>query len=162
MAVSIAWCCKKKGGIKLAGPNDNLAVGYLKMAEDALGTMGREKSYSLRFSVSACYYSMYYSLYSVMTKIGVKCEIHLCTLKFMEEFLEDFYSKEEIRVINKAFSCRNNVQYYVDRVVERKDFDYIISQAPLFFTKSKDILAKINEADIKSIRGKLLKRRGKR
>jgi uncharacterized protein (UPF0332 family) len=157
MAVNIKWCCKHKDGIKLIKPNDNLAIGYLKMAEDALGTMNREKNYSLRFSVSACYYCMYYSLYSILMKFGVKCEIHSCTLKFMEEFLQDFYSKEEMRTINLAFNCRNIIQYYVDRVVERKDSDYIILQAPLFCVKSKEILARINELDIKRIREKLSK-----
>lgn len=157
MAVSIRWCCKHKCGIKLVEPSDNLAVGYLKMAEDALGTMNREKDYSLRFSVSACYYSMYYSLYSILVKMGVKCEIHSCTLKVMEEFLGDFYSGEEIKIINKAFDCRNDIQYYVDKIVERRDSDFIILQAPLFFTKSKEILARINELDINKIREKLSK-----
>ena len=157
MAVSIGWCCKHEGGIKLVEPSDNLAEAYLKMAEDALGTMTREKNYSLRFSVSACYYSMYYSLYAILMKIGVKCEIHSCTLKFMEKFLRSFYSKEDVKTISKAFDCRNTIQYYVDKVVERKDSDYIILQAPLFFAKSKEILAEINELDIKKIREKIAK-----
>lgn len=159
MAVNIEWCCKQKSGIKLIEPNDNLTIGYLKMAEDALETMNREKNYSLRFSISACYYCMYYSLYSILMKLGIKCEIHSCTLKFMEEFLEDFYSKEEMKIINLAFNCRNTVQYYVDKVVEKKDSDYIILQAPLFFAKSKEILARINELDIKEIRKKFSKTR---
>lgn len=151
----INWCCKQKDGIKLIEPNDNLSIGYLKMAEDALGTMNREKNYSLRFSVSACYYSMYYSLYAIFMKIGIKCEIHSCTLKFMEEFLQEFYSKEEIDIINKAFKCRNIIQYYVDKVLDKKDVSLIILQAPLFNSKSKEILEKINEDNIKGLRNKV-------
>jgi len=41
--VSLKWCCGQKDGIKLIEPNDNLAHGYLKMAEDSLGTMNRER-----------------------------------------------------------------------------------------------------------------------
>jgi len=152
---SINWCCKQKDGIKLVEPNNNLAEGYIKMAEDALGSMNREKSHSLRFSVSACYYSMYYSLYAVLIKIGIKCEIHSCTLKFMEEFLSEFYSKEDIKIISKAFDCRNTIQYYVDRVVQKTDSDLIISQAPFFHSKSKEILAKLNEDQLGEVREKL-------
>jgi len=80
---SIKWCCKQKDGIRLIEPNDNLAESYMKMAEEAPGTMNREKNYNLNFAISACYYSMYYSLYSILMKIGVKCEIHSCTLEFI-------------------------------------------------------------------------------
>jgi len=152
---SINWCCKQKNGIKLIEPNINLAEGYLKMAEDALGTMNREKNYSLRFSVSACYYSMYYSLYALLMRIGIKCEIHSCTLKIMEEFLSEFYSQEDIKLINKAFDCRNMTQYYVDRVVQKSDADFIISKASFFHSTSKEILGKLNENKINEIKEKI-------
>jgi len=153
--VNLKWCCKQKDGIRLIETNDNLAHGYLKMAEDSLGTMNREKKYNLRSAISACYYSMYYSLYSICMKIGVKCEIHSCTLEFMKKLLTEFYSEEDMKVIRKAFDARNIAQYYVDRVVLKKDSDYIMEKALLFFNKSKEILAKINEKDIGSIREKI-------
>jgi len=153
--VSLKWCCRQKEGMKLIDPNDNLAQGYLKMAENALGTMNREKKYNLMFAISACYYSMYYSLYSVCMKIGIKCEIHSCTLEFMKKLLEDFYSKEDIKIIKKAFDARNIAQYYVDKIVQKEDSNYIMTNAPLFLNKSKEILAKINEKDIKEIREKI-------
>ncbi len=155
--VNISWCCKQKDGIKLVNPNNNLSEGYLKMAEDALGTMNREKNFSLRFSVSACYYSMYYSLYAILMKMGIKCEIHSCTIKFMEELLYEFYSKEDVKLIKKAFDCRNTIQYYVDRVVDKSDVDLIIQEAPFFHSKCRDILGKVNENQIKNIREKINK-----
>jgi len=153
--VSIRWCCEQKEGIKLIDSNDNLAKGYLKMDEDSLGTMNRERKYNLMFAISACYYSMYYSLYSVCMKIGIKCEIHSCTIEFMKKILDNFYSKEDIKIIKKAFNARNIAKYYVDKIVQKEDSDYIMDKAPLFLNKSKDILAKINEKDIKELRKKL-------
>ena len=150
--VSLNWCCKQKDGIKLVDPNDNLAKGYLKMAENSLGTMNREKRYNIMFAISACYYSMYYSLYSVCMKIGVKCEIHSCTLEFMKKGLNEFYSQDDIKAIKKAFDARNTAQYYVDRVVPKEDIDFIISKAPLFCNRSKEILSEINEKNIEEIR----------
>jgi len=153
--VSLKWCYNQKEGIKIIEPNDNLSKGYLKMAESSLGTMNRERKYNLMFSISACYYSMYYSLYSVFMKIGFKCEIHSCTLEFMKRLLNDFYSKEDIKIIKKAFDARNIAQYYVDKIVSEEDFSFIIEKAPLFFNKSKEILSKINENDIEKIKAEI-------
>ena len=125
------------------------------MAENSLGTMNREKNYNLTFAISACYYSMYYSLYTVLMKLGIKCEIHSCTLEFMKFALSDFYSKEDIKTVNKAFDLRNLEQYYVDKIIDKKDSDFIIEQAPLFFSKSKEVLSRINENNMKIIRKKI-------
>jgi uncharacterized protein (UPF0332 family) len=152
--VSLKWCCKQKDGIKLIAPSDNLSQSYIKMSENALGTMNREKEYNLVFAISAGYYSMYYSLYSILMKIGIKCEIHSCSLKFMEKVLEELYSKEEIKTISKAFDLRNIAQYYVDKVINTKDVDFVIAQAPLFVNKSKEILYKMNEKDVTALRKK--------
>ena|SRR3989338_7078670 len=135
--VSIKWCCKQKEGIKLISPNENLSQGYIKMAENAIGTMNRERNFNLQFSISACYYSMYYSLYSVLMKIGIKCEIHACTLEFMRSLLQEFYPREDFTLINKAFNSRDISQYYVDKIVPKEDIDLIISNAPYFLSKSK-------------------------
>ena len=97
--VSIDWCLRQKEGIKIIEPNDNLSEAYLIKAEEALGTMTRERKYNLTFSISACYYSIYYSLYSVLMKLGIKCEIHSCTIEFMKKFLLDFYSKDDLETI---------------------------------------------------------------
>ena len=151
----INWCCKQKDGIRLIEPNDNLAQGYMKMAEEALGTMNREKYYNLKFAISACYYSMYYSVYAVLMKIGVKCEIHSCTLEFMKFALSSFYPQEDITTINKAFNARSTAQYYIDRIVTKEDSNFIIEKAPFFINKSREILSKINEEDILLIRKKV-------
>jgi len=153
--VSLKWCCKQKDGIKLIEPSDNLSLSYMQMADNALGTMNRERKYNLTFAISAGYYSMYYSLYSVLMKLGVKCEIHSCTLEFMKVLLSEFYTKEDFKIISKAFDLRNIAQYYVDKVIDTKESDMIMSKAPLFVNTSKDVLSKINESDVKKIRGSL-------
>ena len=122
------------------------------MSENALGTMNRERNYNLTFAISARYYSMYYSLYGILMKLGVKCEIHSCTLEFMKFALFDFYSNEDIKLINKAFDLRNLAQYYVDKVIDKKDSDFIMTQAPLFLNKSKETLSKINEKEVERLR----------
>jgi len=150
--VSLSWCFKQKDGIKIIEINDNLTKSYIKMAEDSLGTMNRERHFNLRFAISACYYSMYYSLYAVCMKIGIKCEIHSCTIELMKKFLHNYYSEEDVKIIKKAFDLRIIAQYYVDKIIDKKDVDFIMKEAPLFFAKTKEILTKINENDILEIR----------
>ena len=70
----------------------------------------------------------------------------------MKSLLIDFYSKQDVKTIKKAFDARIIAQYYVDKVVPKEDSELIMSQAPLFFNKSKEILAKINEKDIEKIK----------
>lgn len=163
--VSIEWCCRQKGGIRLIEPNDNLAEGYIKMAENAIGTMIRERELNLAFSISACYYSMYYSLYyslySVLMKLGIKCEIHSCTLEFMKSFLTEFYSSDDAETIEKAFDARNKVQYYVDKIIKDEEIDFIVLQAPFFLNKSKEILSKLNQNNINELRSKVLNLKAK-
>ena len=155
MAVNLKWCCQKKEGIRLIELNENLAKGYISMAEAAIGTMNREKRFNMQFAISACYYSMYYSLYAVCMKIGIKCEIHSCTIEFMKQVLKNFYSLDDVRVIKKAFDARNIAQYYVDKVVAKDDIDLIFVKAPIFFSKTKEILSKINEDDIEEIKNQV-------
>lgn len=150
--VNIKWCCKQKEGIKLIDPNENLANAYIEMALDSLRVMNHEKEESLRWTISSCYYSMYYCLYAIFMKMGIKSEIHSCTLEFMKVYLLDFYSKEDYELIKKAFDCRNSIQYYVDRIIDKKDSTFIISKAPSFLDKSKEILSKLNQENIENIR----------
>jgi uncharacterized protein (UPF0332 family) len=153
--VNLKWCCRTKEGIKLIEPSDNLALSYIKMAENAIGTMNREKDLNKVFAISACYYSMYYSLYSILMKLGIKCEIHTCTLEFMKKQLSNFYSPDDVNMIAKAFELRGIAQYYVDKVLDQREIEFIITMAPLFLNKSKQILSKINERNIKEIKDKI-------
>ena len=152
---NLSWCCKKKNGIKLIEPSDNLAKAYMEMASDAIKVMHNENGKSLRWTISPCYYSMYYSLYAVLQKIGINCEIHARTIELMKVLLSKFYSTEDIGLISRAFDCRNSIQYYVDRVIDLSDSNYIISNAEKFFNKSLQILSKLNQDDIEFIRKNL-------
>jgi len=148
------WCIKMKDGLRLIEPNKNLGVGYLKMAEEAIGTMNREKDKNLRFSMSAGYYSIYYSLYAIMQKIGIKCEIHTCSFAFMKKFLFEFYSQDFIDLIDKAFIVRKNLQYYVNKEVNKNDIKLILDKSYDFFVLSRDLFSKLSEKEIKEIRNK--------
>jgi uncharacterized protein (UPF0332 family) len=66
-------------------------------------------------------------------------------------FLVDFYTKEDVTLIKKAFDARNITQYHADKVVDQKEIDEIMGKAHHFVSTSKEILIKLNEDNIKKI-----------
>ncbi len=92
-----------------------------------------------------------------MLRIGIKCEIHACSLAFMEKCLNSFYEANDVEMINKAFKARIDLQYYADRPVDEKSIQDIKEYCTAFFIRTKDILSKISEKQIKNIREALKK-----
>ncbi len=125
------------------------------MAEEAFGTMDRERKESVRFSISAGYYSIYYSLYAVMQKIGIRCDIHGCSLEFMKRFLSEFYSEKYFDLIDRALLVRRNLQYYVDRDVNKSDLNLIWDNVYDFFVLSRDVFSKLTSVKVDKIRKEL-------
>ena len=153
--VSIKWCLKTKNGIELVEPSNNLADAYIKKAEESLGLM-RTTEYR-DWKISIAYYSMYYSLYAILMKIGIKCEIHACTIELMKEFLPDYFSKEEYEFMLKAMGARIDVQYYVNKEVKDKLYGELTKKPVDFLVKCKSILHKLNEDKINEIRSRIKK-----
>lgn len=146
----IKWCAGKKEGLSLIEPNSNLAEAYIKKSEEALESM--RVNIIKDWKISTAYYTLYFSLYSVLTKIGIKCEIHSCTIEFAKRFLKEFFSEEELDFTEDSLKARIDSQYYVDRTVPDEQYKKMIKKAPEFLVKCKSILIKLNEKKINEIR----------
>ena len=148
----IDWCAKKKEGLRLIEPNSDLAQAYIKKAEEALESI--TVNIVRDWKISTAYYSLYFSLYSILTKIGIKCEIHSCTIEFAKRFLRNYFDEKEIDFIEDSLKARIDSQYYIDRTVPDEQYHKMTTNAPKFFVKCKDILIKLNEKKINEIRMK--------
>ena len=151
---NIDWCKKQKNGIELVEPNQDLGKAYIKKAEDSLSaslSLGNNKDWK----ISSLYYTMYFSVYAVLMKIGIKCEIHSCTIAFAEVFLREYITKDEIELLNKSMKARIDVQYYTNRNVSDSLYNEMIEKAPKFIARCKDIINKLTEKEIQEIRGKI-------
>jgi len=151
--VSVRWCLKIKNGFELVEPNKNMSDSYLKMAEESLKAI-RNNAESKIWTASTAYYTLYYSLYAVMMRVGVKCEVHQCSIEFMKKFLDGFYSKEDVKLIESAFESRKDLQYYPNRLIDQSKLDFVKAGAIDFFVKTKDILVKISDSRVKEVRNK--------
>ncbi|MCX6710531.1 MAG: HEPN domain-containing protein [Candidatus Woesearchaeota archaeon] len=151
----IKWCAGKREGLRLVEPNSNLAEAYIRKAEEALESM--QLNLTRDWKISTAYYTIYFSLYAVLTKIGIKCEIHSCTIEFAKRFLKEFFSGEEMDFAEDSLKARIDSQYYVDRTIPDEQYDEIVRNAPEFFVKCHAVLIKLNENKIGEIRKKFLK-----
>ena len=146
----IKWCIRKKSGLSLIEPNANLSEGYFIKAEQAIESARTEKV--AEWKIAKTYYAMYFALYAVLQKIGIKCEIHACTMAFAKCFLQGYFSEEELVLISDALSMRVDSQYYVNKDVPDEQFKEILQTAPSFLVKCKAVANRLDENNILEIR----------
>ena len=85
IANKIKWCCKQKRGIELVEFKPHLDESYMKESRDDLKALNSTDNKS-KWKIIIAYYACYESLYSLLVRAGIKCEIHDCSLKLMELF----------------------------------------------------------------------------
>jgi uncharacterized protein (UPF0332 family) len=85
-------------------------------------------------------------------KIGVKCEIHSCTISFAKAFLIEFFEEKDLDFLEASLKARIDSQYYVDRIVPDEQFKKMLVVAPEFLIKCKSILVQLNDKKIREIR----------
>ena len=111
----ISWCKKQERGIKIKEPNDNLSKEYYENAEESMRVLKSIKeTQSNMWLATTKYYIEYFAVYSVLMKIGIKCEIHDCTIalvKFLED--EDVIEEGTSKTLEKDKELRIDNQYYL-------------------------------------------------
>ena len=151
----IKWCFEQSRGIEIIAPNSGLSEAYLNKAEKSLKSLREETDQDWKITKS--YYTMYFSLYAVLMKIGIKSEIHSCTIEFMQRYLSEYFNDSDFQLFESAFKSRVDMQYYTDRVVDKKTLDALTRNVHFFMSKCKELAHKLKEDKIKEIREKLKK-----
>jgi len=148
----IAWCKKKKDGIKLIEPNDNLSREYMASAEETLRILKTITGQSNMWLATTKYYFEYFAVYAVLMKIGIKSEIHDCTIS-----LCDFLEKEGIfetgfsEKLSDDKKLRIDNQYYLKNIPVFVDYDRLLQ----FLLETKNVLDKMTYDQIHKIRSKI-------
>ncbi len=150
----IRWCLKEKKGLEIIEPNENLSNAYVKKAENSLKAMLALKD-NKDWEISSAYYTIYFSIYAILMKLGIKCEIHSCTISFVQYFLKEYFINKDFDLIKKAQKARIDTQYYSDRNISDDLYERITKSPPLFLAKCKETLNKLNEDSINKIRSSL-------
>lgn len=147
---------KKVGGLKLVNPNERLVEVYKKKSISALNMLesAKEKQEN-EWILDTSYYSKYFIVYALFMKVGIKSEIHDCTIFALNSLFveENIIERDIYEELEKSKDLRVEALYY------GKDFgkDEILNRAktaPEFCLKVEDILDKITKEDVEKIRNK--------
>ena len=149
----ISWCKKQDKGIKVVEPNDNLSREYFENAEESLRILRAINAEgSNMWSATTKYYIEYFAVYSVLMKLGIKCEIHDCTLALVE-FLEKegIFTAGTAALIRKDKERRIDNQYYLKNSPVDVDFEMLSG----FLISIRKILDGLDYDRIHDVRKKL-------
>ncbi len=142
--------------LQLVAPNAEVKAAYLKKSESYLAS-ARLLQDNGRFeeSVSLAYYSMYYSVLALFFATGIKCENHTAAIML----LEDIFGIDN-SAIESAKSERIDKQYYVATAPVRDEVIALIKTAESFNAELLDVIDRLTNEKIESIRKKLIKLTG--
>ncbi|MFH1173994.1 MAG: hypothetical protein V1725_02590 [archaeon] len=120
---------------ELNDTNSNLASAYLAKADNALNAAKLLVS-NKEWQVCTLYYAMYFGVYALLRKAGVRCENHACTIFIAERFFTNF-SAEDILLLKQGMRNRVDEQYFPDRPVSAQELAFLLQQAPRLVLKCK-------------------------
>lgn len=145
----ICWCKKQSKGIKLIEPNDNLAEEYLKSSEETLEVLREIKNMSKMWLATTKYYFEYFTIYAMLMRFGIKCEIHDCTIeltKLLEKY--KFLPSNTYEKITEDKELRIDNQYHLKNREVNVNYQELLE----FYLCIKDKIQKITLEEINKIR----------
>ncbi len=149
----ISWCKNQKTGIKLIEPNDNISEEYYKNAEESLKVLRSIKETKSNMWIATTkYYIEYFAVYSVLMKVGIKCEIHDCTIaliKFLEK--EETIKPGSSKILEKDKELRIDNQYYL----KNRPVEISFEKLSEFILSIKEDLNKLDKESIARLRTKI-------
>tara|TARA_Y100000310_G_scaffold29633_1_gene28181 strand:+ start:9626 stop:10114 length:489 start_codon:yes stop_codon:yes gene_type:complete len=146
----IEWCKTKSRGIKKIDPNDNLSEEYLENAEESLEVLRSiHKTKSKMWLATTKYYIKYFAVYSIFMKIGIKCEIHDCTIALIENLENgNIFEVGTAKTLEKDKQLRIDNQYYLKNKEVNINFDELAG----FMLFIREALENLDEDRIEEIR----------
>lgn len=151
MVDKLKWCFSKKE-VKLIKPNENLAKEYLRSAEETLLILKNIEGKSNMWLATTKYYSEYFAVYALLMCIGIKSEIHDCTIeivKFLEK--EGIIEKGTVNMLEKDKELRIDNQYYL----KNKKVTINYNKLRDLILRIKEKINKITNEEIEKIRKEL-------
>ena len=149
---TINWCKKQKKGIQLIEQNENLAREYIQTAEETLEILKSIQGKSRVWLATTKYYCEYFAIYALLMRLGIKCEIHDCTIRLCELLeKEDILPENYSKMLEDDKQLRIDNQYYLKNKEVPIDYDSLVD----FVLTIKNLILKITVEQIERIREKI-------
>jgi uncharacterized protein (UPF0332 family) len=151
-----AFCFKKASGLKLISPNDNLVEVYKRKSRSALNMLNSaiEKDEN-EWILDTSYYAKYFMAYALFMKVGIKSEIHDCTIFALKSIFKELgiISQEVCKDLEDSRDLRVGSLYY-DKDFGKKEILSKADTAPNFCLKVESIVDSISKEDVFKVRKK--------
>ena len=145
---------KQSKGIRLVKPSDNLVKAYLEKSRNALKSMEiNAQANIVEWAVSASYYAKYFAVYALLSKIGVKCEIHDCTITLFEYLFCDSVPREIIKDLRNSKEDRVKTQYYTHEI--SVDLEQVKKKTKKFVLEIENVIDGLNSEKIAELQKRL-------
>lgn len=149
----LKWCIKQSNGIRLIKPSENLVKAYLEKSRNALKSMEvNAKAGIVEWAVSASYYAKYFCVYALLSKIGVKCEIHDCTIALFNYLFGNSVSPHTVRELQQSKEDRIEMQYYTRQI--KVNMEQLTKQTKNFVLKIEKLIDGLNSERIIFLRNR--------
>lgn len=141
-------------GIRIVNPSDNLLRAYLRKARNAMKSMEVNAEAGItEWAVSASYYAEYFAVYALLQKIGVKCEIHDCTIALFEYLFGDSVPRKIIQELQQSKEYRVEFQYYTQEI--EVNINQMIDETKNFVLEVEKIIDSLNPDEIAQLQNSL-------
>lgn len=150
----LKWCARQNKGIKIISETINLQNAYLRKSEEALKSMAANANAGINeWVISTSYYAKYFAIYALLSRIGVKCEIHDCTIALFKYLFSSKVPSKFIQDLQQSKNDRVDAQYYTATIqINQKT---LIAETKNFVLKVQEIIDKLTQPEIVDLQGKL-------
>jgi uncharacterized protein (UPF0332 family) len=108
------------------------------------------------WTATTAYYARYFALYALLMKIGVKSEIHDCTINVAKLLSKNLILNPRLTDdITKAKQTRIDTQYYVEKEHDQTEIKNNVEAARKFVLEIEQTIENITPEQINSIRTQL-------
>ncbi|MFH1073265.1 MAG: hypothetical protein V1743_07600 [Nanoarchaeota archaeon] len=146
---SLNWCKGKKKGIRLVMPNAPLAEEYMHLAQETLELCPLIKGRSELWLSTMLYYAEYFAAYAVLCKIGIRSEIHDCTIEVCRLLeTQNIFPIGTTVQLEEDKKLRIDNQYYLKSRPVRFDYNSLLE----FISTIKSRMDRLTSDEAEAIR----------
>ena len=146
----LKWCLAQKKGIRIVKESENLQNAYLKKSKEALRSMQINAKEGIgEWVIATSYYAKYFAIYALLSRLGIKCEIHDCTITLFGFLFANDLPKRLMDDLRQAKDDRIEAQYYTAEIPTNSQ--EVIAKTTDFVLRIEEIIDGLNSQKIADI-----------
>lgn len=150
----LQWCLSKDNGIRIVAPSEKLETAYREKSKTALKSMEANRREGIvEWAISTSYYAKYFIVYALFAKLGVKSEIHSCTIALFEYLVGDDLPAGLVQNFRRSKEEKVETQYYP--LTAEVDLDNVATETKAFVLEVERLLDRLTSKHIAQLQRKL-------